>query len=245
VGGIRNPQSRNPSKVYFSIMHLTLLILFSVLFPVTHIVLSHSAIRASLIRAVRGEWPFRGLHSLVSFVTLGGAVAVFWGHRHLGPVLWEVSPLIERIAALPLMLLALVLLVLAVTSPSPASMVPGRLEARGIVRVTRHPMNVAFALFGLAHLAANGALGDLFFFGQFVVLGLLGPLHQDARLARERGEAYLQFLRQTSLLPFAAIASGRNRFAARELALPMVLTGVAAFVALMVFHGRLFGVDLL
>jgi uncharacterized membrane protein len=225
-------------------MYLTLLVVFCVLFPLTHVLLSHGGIRAGLIRALRGEWPFRGLYSLVSFVTLGGAAAIYWGHRHMGPIVWEVSPTVERVVALPLMLASLVLLVLSLANPSPASMMPGKLEARGIVRVTRHPMNMAFALFGIAHMVANGALGDLFFFGQFVVLGVLGPLHQDARLAREKGDAYREFRRQTSLIPFAAILRGRNRFDASELAFPMFLIGVVAFVALVVFHGRLFGVEL-
>lgn len=225
-------------------MYLTLLIVFCVLFPLTHILLSHGAIRSGLITALRGEWPFRGLYSLVSFVTLGGAAVIYWSHRHLGSVLWEVSPIVERVVALPLMLAALVLLVLSLATPSPASMMPGKLEARGIIRLTRHPMNMAFALFGIAHLVANGALGDVFFFGQFVVLGVLGPLHQDARMARERGDAYLEFRRQTSLIPFGAIVRGRNRFEASELAFPMFLIGVVGFVALVVFHGRLFGVDL-
>jgi uncharacterized membrane protein len=225
-------------------MYLILLIAFSVLFPLTHIVMSHGRIRSGLITGVRGEWPFRGLYSLVSFVTLGGSVAIFWGHRHMGPILWQVPRIIELVVALPLMLLALVLLVLSLATPSPASMVPGSFEARGVLRITRHPMNMAFALFGLVHVVANGTLGDAFFFGQFVVLGIVGAYHQDARKAREKGEAYAQFGRRTSVLPFVAILRGRNRLAADELAFPLFLVAVAAFVALVVFHGRLFGADL-
>lgn len=225
-------------------MTLTILIVLCVLFPLTHILLSHGSIRSGLVTALRGEWPFRGLYSLVSFATLGGAVVIYWGDRHLGPVFWEAPRIVELVVALPLMLLAMVLLVLAFASPSPASMIGGKLEARGIVRVTRHPMNMALALFGIAHLVANGSLGDVFFFGQFVILGVLGPYHLDARMARNKGEDYQEFKRQTSVIPFGAIIRGRNRFAADELALPMFVIGVAAFVALVVFHGRLMGVDL-
>jgi uncharacterized membrane protein len=225
-------------------MYLTLLILFSVLFPLTHIVLSHGSIRAGLIRTLRGEWPFRGFYSLVSFATLGGAVAIYWGHRHMGPVLWELDPMLERVIALPLMLFALVLLVLSLANPSAASMLPGTAEARGVLRITRHPMNMAFALFGLAHLVANGFLGDVFFFGQFLVLGVLGAYHMDTRMVRTKGEGFAEFKRQTSVLPFVAILRGRNRLEAGELAFPMFLIGVIAFVTLVVFHGRLFGVDL-
>jgi uncharacterized membrane protein len=225
-------------------MTLTVLIVLCVAFPLTHILMSHGGIRSGLITALRGEWPFRGLYTLVSFATLGGAAVIYWGNRHLGPVLWEVPRIVELVVALPLMLLAMVLLVLAFASPSPASMIGGKLEPRGIIRVTRHPMNIAFALFGLAHMVANGALGDLFFFGQFFVLGALGPYHLDARMARDKGEAYQEFKRQTSVIPFAAILRGRNRFEAGELAFPMVLVGIAGFVALVIFHGKLMGVDL-
>jgi uncharacterized membrane protein len=225
-------------------MNLTFIIVFSVLFPLTHILLSHPPIRSGLVKALRGEWPFRGFYSLVSFVTLGGSIGFYWSNRHLGPFLWEVSPLVERIIALPLMLFALVLLFLMMATPSPTSMMPGALEARGVLRITRHPMNMAFALFGLAHIIANGALGDVFFFGQFLVLGVLGAYHQDARKKKEGGDEVRAFMKQTSVLPFVAIMRGRNRLEASELAFPLFVLGVIAFVALAVFHGRLFGVDL-
>jgi uncharacterized membrane protein len=121
-------------------------------------------------------------------------------------------------------------------------MMPGAIAVRGILRVTRHPMNMAIALFGLAHLVANGFLGDVFFFGQFVALGVLGSYHQDARKAHVKGEPYRQFMKQTSVLPFAAVLTGRTHLKADEVAFPLFLIGVALFVALVVFHGRLFGV---
>jgi uncharacterized membrane protein len=223
-------------------MNLILIIAFSVLFPASHILMSHGSIRARLIESLRGEWPFRGVYSLVSFLTLGPAIAIWWGHRQLGPELWDLPFWIERAVALPLMLLALVLLSLMLAAPSPAGLMPGAPLARGVLRVTRHPMNIAFACFGLAHLVANGYLGDLFFFGQFVVVGLLGSYHQDSRKLKEKGEAYQEFVRQTSVIPFAAILRGKTRLEAEELGFPLFLIGVAAFVLLVVFHGRLFGV---
>ena len=67
---------------------------------------------------------------------------------------------------------------------------------------------------------------------------------QDARKVREKGEAFLQFKRQTSVIPFVAILRGRNRLEAGELGFPLFVIAVAAFVALVVFHGRLFGIAL-
>lgn len=223
-------------------MNLTLIVAFSVLFPLTHILMSHGSIRSSLVTALRGEWPFRAVYSVVSFLTLGASVAIWWGHRQLGPELWDLPFWLTRSVALPLMLLALVLLVLMLAAPSPASMLPGVPKVHGVLRITRHPLNMAFAAFGLAHLIANGFLGDVFFFGQFVALGVLGAYHQDTRKAREKGDAYREFMRQTSVLPFAAMVLGKTKLEADDIAFPLFLIAVAAFVALVIFHGRLFGV---
>ena len=224
-------------------MILTLIVVCSVGFVLSHLLLSHGEIRAQLAGRL-GEWPFRGLYSLVSFLTFGPAAVLWWQNRHLGPVLWEFNPWVERGVALVLMLLAIELFVLMLANPSPASMMPGNNEPHGILRVTRHPMNMSFALFGLAHLFANGALGDVAFFSMFVLVGLLGPFHMDARLKKSRGEDFAEFLRQTSVIPFVAIARGRTTFKADEISFPLFVIGVLIFVALVIFHGRLFGAEI-
>jgi uncharacterized membrane protein len=224
-------------------MVLTLIVVFSALFVVTHFGLSHGAIRENLV-AKLGEWPFRGLYSLVSFLTFGPAAVLWWQNRHLGPVLWELNPWVERGIALVLMLVAIQLLVLMLANPSPASMMPGNNEPHGILRVTRHPMNMGLALFGIAHLAANGALGDVAFFSMFVLVGLFGPFHMDARLKKKRGEGFAEFCRKTSVIPFVAIARGRTAFKPEEISFPLFLVGVVLYVVLVIFHGRFFGADL-
>lgn len=226
-------------------MLLTLLIAFSALFAATHLGLSHGRVREGLI-AQFGPMGFRGIYSLISLGTLAPAAVIFWYERHAGPVLWVLPWWAELAIALPLMLLAAILLALSLATPSPIGFVPTRPEARGVLRITRHPMNMALALFGLAHLVANGALGDVAFFGfGFVVVGLAGAFHQDVRIGRKRGEELREFRRTTSVLPFLAILRGRQRLELAELAWPMVGLGVIAWVALVVFHGRLFGAPLL
>ena len=221
---------------------LILILAFSLLFPASHMLLSHGRIRETLVRLLGGEWRFRGVHTLVSFVTFFPLVFVWWENRGLGPELWNLPFRIERAIALPLMLLAVVLFVMMLATPSPASMRPGATVARGILSVTRHPMNMAFACFGLAHVVTNGFLGDVFFFGQFAVLGLAGAFHQDARLARTRGEHLREFMVATSVLPFAAILQGRSRLATDRRTLAMFLIALAVFVALVLLHQRLVGV---
>jgi uncharacterized membrane protein len=221
-------------------MILTLIVVFSMLFMLTHIGLSHGTIRQGLVDKL-GQWPFRGLYSLVSLGTLGPAAVLWWQNRHLGPALWEIPWWPERIIAGVLVLFALLLFFQSLATPSPASMAPAKTQVRGILRITRHPMNMALALWGLAHLLANSTFGDVAFFGSFVVVGVLGAYHMDARIKRQKGEPFVEFCRQTSVLPFGAIARGRNRLAVDEMSFPLAAIGVAVFVALVVFHSRFFG----
>lgn len=224
-------------------MVLILIVVFSALFVATHLGMSHGVVRENLV-AKLGQWPFRGLYSVVSFLTLGPAAVLWWQNRHLGPVLWEFSPWVERGVALVLMLVAVELIVLMLANPSPASMMPGDNEPRGILRVTRHPMNMGLALFGVAHILANGTVGDVAFFGAFVVVGVAGPFHMDARLKKQRGEGFDEFCRQTSVVPFVAMIRGRTKFRPEEISFPLFLIGVIVYIALVVFHGRFFGADI-
>ena len=224
-------------------MPLILVVLLSVLFVVTHIGMAHGAIRQGLIDRL-GLWPYRGLYSLVSFVTLGGAAVILWNHRHLGPVLFQLPWWAELTIALPSMWFACVLITLSLANPSPASMMPTAYEPRGVLRITRHPMNMGFALFGFAHLLANGALGDVAFFGSFLVVGLFGAYHQDRRFARGASEKMVGFRAQTSVLPFAAVLRRKIRLEIRELSVPMLVIATAVWAALAFFHGRFFGAGL-
>jgi len=235
---------RAPAVLYTVAMssNLILILAFSLLFPASHMLLSHGRIRETLVRLLGGEWRFRAVYTLVSFVTFFPLVFVWWAHRGLGPVLWELPSWLERAIALPLMLLAVVLFVMMLAAPSPASMRPGASVVRGILCVTRHPMNMAFACFGLAHVAANGFLGDVFFFGQFAVLGLAGAFHQDARLARNRDERFREFAAATSVLPFVAILRGTTRLVFDRRSVVMLLIAIAVFAGLVAAHQRLFGV---
>jgi uncharacterized membrane protein len=224
-------------------MTLTLIVLFSVLFVLTHLVLSHGSIREGFVKTM-GEWPFRGLYSLISFLTLGPAAVLWWQNRHLGGVLWELPFWGERIVAGLLVLFGFFLLFQLLATPSPASMMPAKNEARGVLRITRHPMNMGISMWALAHLLANGTVGDVAFFGSFVVVGILGPYHMDARLKKTRGEDFIAFCKQTSVMPFSAILGRRNRLAIDELSFPLAFIAVVVFVVLTIFHSRLFGGEL-
>jgi len=221
-------------------MALFALILLSSLFALTHIGMSHGKIRRRLIQKLGGQ-PFRGLYSLVSFLTLGGAIWVFAGHRNLGPLLWQTPAWLYPILYL-LMLLGLMLFVMSFVTPSPISMVAKSMIPKGVLRVTRHPMNMGLAAFGLSHMLANGSLGDLFFFGSIFVVGFFGAYHQDRRKADEQGHSLEAFRKQTSILPFAAILQGRNHLKLEEFRIPVLALILAGYLALILLHERLFGV---
>jgi uncharacterized membrane protein len=225
-------------------MGLAMSIVLSFLFAATHIGLSHGNVRRRLIEKL-GTWPFRGVYSLISIVTLGGAALAYWDVRHLGePTLWTAPTWLAAIVAYPLMFVALELFALMLGTPSPVSMMPAKAEPRGVLRITRHPMNMAFSCFGIAHAFATGTLAGVCFFGSIFVVGFFGAYHQDRRKANAGDEAFLAFRRETSVFPFAAILFRKTRPALSELSLPLLIIGLAAFAALIVFHGRLFGVDL-
>jgi uncharacterized membrane protein len=221
-------------------MALVMLIVFSVLFALTHIIMSHGGIRAGLIEKL-GEMPFRGVYSLVALVTLGGAIALFAGHKGAGPVLWNTPGWLFPVVWL-LVLLAFVLVLSSLANPSPTGMMPAKIEARGILRVTRHPMNMGLAMWALGHTIANGKLADVFFFGSIFVVGFIGAYHQDRRKARERGDEFKDFQKKTSILPFAAVITGKTRLEFSELSVPLLAIAAVAFIIILFLHNKLFGV---
>ena len=53
--------------------------------------------------------------------------------------------------------------------------------ARGILRITRHPVQWGILLWAAAHLLARGDLKSAIFFGGFALLSALGMLLIDSR----------------------------------------------------------------
>jgi uncharacterized membrane protein len=191
------------------------------------------------VRAI-GEKGYLGVYSAAAFATLGWMI---WAYLRapLQP-LWPGLRLVP-LAAMPV---ALVLVVAAVSSRNPtAVMQAGALRsaepARGIVRVTRHPMMWGVMLWAAAHVLARGDRAALVFFGGFFVLAALGTVAIDARKAGTLGEDWKRFAAVTSNVPFGAIAAGRNRFVWREIGWARVVVALAAYAVLILAHPYLFG----
>jgi uncharacterized membrane protein len=101
----------------------------------------------------------------------------------------------------------------------------------------------AFALWGLAHIPINGDLRSLLLFSSMTALAFIGMVHIDARRARAFPDAWAPIARTTSVIPFAAIASGRNKLVLREIGIVRVLIGLFFWAAFLHLHKGIIGVS--
>jgi uncharacterized membrane protein len=213
------------------------LIFACVAFVAAHFV-SSTPLRGALVRSV-GEKAYLGVYSLAAFATLGWMIWAY-GRAPLAP-LWQGLRLLPAIV----MPFSFILIACGLFARNPTIVGADRLlksaePARGIIRVTRHPMMWGFMLWSGAHLLARGDLKSTVFFGTFFVLAGLGALLIDRRKARSLGDDWRRFAAVTSYLPFGAIAQGRNRFDAREIGWRNPAIGLALYVIVFWFHPLFF-----
>jgi uncharacterized membrane protein len=217
---------------------LTQLVFATLAFVVTHFA-SSTPLRRAIAGAV-GEKAWIGLYSLVAFATIGWMASAY-GRAPLQPV-WPGL----RLVPLLVMPVALVLLAGGLLGRNPTAVMQERAmkssdPARGMIRVTRHPVMWAIALWAAAHVLARGDLASAVFFGGFLVVALLGTVLIDARKRAALGEDWRRFAAVTSSVPFGAIVAGRNRFAAGEIGWRTLVVAAAAYVALLAAHPLVFG----
>lgn len=207
-----------------------MLALASAAFLATHFV-SSTPLRAALVAKI-GEWPYVGLYSAVAFLTLGWMAwafaqapreALFSGFREISFVLMPI---------------AFVLLACGFgrnpTLVGADKLLKSEEPARGMIRVTRHPIMWGFMLWAAAHILARGDVKALIFFGTFLLVAGIGTLAMDAR--KRANPDWARFAAVTSHIPFAAIVQGRNRIVWREIGWLRPLIGLAAFFAVLSFH---------
>jgi len=202
-------------------------------------VLPSTPLRPALVRAL-GEGPYLGAFSLATVAAIVWMVVAY----NAAPA----TPLWPGLRALPAaaMPFAFILIASGVMTPNPTAVAQGRLlarpePARGIIRITRHPVMWGIMLWSGAHILARGELKSTVFFGSFLVLAGLGTLLQDARKAKVHGEDWKRFAAVTSNLPFAAIAQGRNRLALGEIGVVQIVFGLVLFGGMFLAHTWLFG----
>ena len=219
------------------------LVIATALFLVSHIGLSSTPLRGILVGAI-GEKPFKGLFSIVSLGALVWMVMAY--NAPASPPLWEPP---EFLAYLPLVVmpLAMILLVTGLSTGNPASLgqekvVKNKTPARGIVRVTRHPVQWGILLWSGAHILVNGDQGSLVFFGGFFLLALAGPFLIDRKRKATLGAGWEAFAAVTSNVPFVAILAGRNSLKPGEIGWLRVAVALLLYGGLILAHPWVFGV---
>jgi len=135
-------------------MGLALEILGLVVFLGAHVFVTMRDHRAAVAARI-GEWPYRGLFSLVSII---GIVLIGYGfaaYRAAGPIAVWYPPGWTRHIVVALMWPASIMIA--------AAYIPGNIK-----RVLKHPMLVGVKTWAFAHLCANGDLGSIILFGSIL-----------------------------------------------------------------------------
>ena len=214
---------------------MTALVLATAAFLLTHFVAS-TPLRAKLVGAM-GEWPYRGAYSAVALITFGWMI---WAYTHTErEVLWT------GMRELPVIVMPFALVLIACgyfrnpTMVGAEGLLRSQDPARGMIRVTRHPIMWGLMLWAGAHVLALGELKALIFFGSFLVLAGIGTVAMDRR--KRANPDWPRFAAATSHIPFVAIAQGRNRLDLAEIGWKRPLIGLGVFAVLLALHPWLFG----
>lgn len=225
---------------------MTMLIAAAAFFVLLHLLVSGTSLRGALVK-VMGEGAYMGLFSLAS---VGGIVWLSMAYgdaRGSGEIHWDAGAG-ARHAAILLMLISLLLVVPGLTTPNPTSVKQeGALNrpdaVKGMLRITRHPFLWGVAIWGLAHLLANGDTPSLILFGAMLALAVFGTASIDAKRRKAVGPAWDAFAAQTSNLPFAAILAGKQSLRLGEIGWWRILLAIVVWAGLLFAHPRLFGVS--
>lgn len=216
---------------------LTHLMLATASFVGTHFLMSHP-FRAGLVRRV-GETGFLGLYSLVAAITLGWMVWIAWTMPPFAPH-WVAPLWVFDWAAPVLMLLASILLVGANIGnpafPDPKGAATIVRPATGVFAITRHPMNWAFIIWALTHIALSGGPANLVIAGGILTLTFFGSLLQDRKKQSLLGDAWRGWEARTSFIPFAAIVDGRIPVKAIWPGIIPLIGGIVLWLAATYFH---------
>jgi uncharacterized membrane protein len=211
---------------------MTNLVAATAAFLATHFV-SSTPLRPKLARAL-GEWPYRGVYSLVALATL---VWMLWAYAAAPrEALLPWTPLRQ----LPVFVMPFAFVLIACGYwRNPTMVGADRLlksddPARGIIRITRHPIMWGLMLWAAAHILAKADLASLVFFGGFLALAAFGTLAMDAR--KRSNPDWPRFAAVTSHVPFMAVAQGRNRIVWREIGWLRPALGFALFLGVFFLH---------
>src|SRR3954470_714090 len=165
------------------------LVLATAAFLLTHFVTS-TPLRPKLVAAM-GEWPYRGAYSVVAFITLGWMI---WAYAHA-----PLEHLWTGLRWLPVVVMPVAFVLIACgyfrnpTMVGAEKLLKSEDPARGVIRITRHPIMWAIMLWALSHVLARGDVRAVIFFGGMFALAGLGTLLMDSRKKKTLGDDWKRF----------------------------------------------------
>lgn len=218
------------------------LLLAAIFFTGIHLGVAGTTIRDRAVAAL-GQSGYRVAFSIATVVGLAWLVMAY--NRAPYVVTWGTLEWWKPFAII-LMLPASLLVVIGLTTPNPTAIAQEDRLAQppqGIVRVTRHPFLTGVGLWALVHLIGDGDVASLVFFAVWAVVALAGTVSIDRKRERLFGAAWEPFAAQTSIVPFAAIAAGRNRFRPDEISAWRWGAAVVVYVLMLVGHADVIGVS--
>ena len=193
---------------------MTTLVAATIVFLATHFIAS-TPLRPVMVSPI-GEWPYRGAYSLVALVTL---IWMGWAYGNAPrEMLWTRTGAKHRTSSCRI---AFVLLACGYgrnpTMVGAEKLLKSEDPARGMIRITRHPIMWGIMLWAAAHIVARGDLKSLVFFGGLLALAAIGTLADGCAEEIQSGLAALRGGRartcRSSPSPRAATASAGARSA--------------------------------
>lgn len=225
---------------------MTNLIAASLVFLAIHFLISGTRIRDAITAAI-AEWSYLGAFALASLIAIVwltsayNAASVSAENR----VLYDLGIGVRHLA-IPVVALAFLLGIQGLLAPNPTSVQQEGAAAsegtvKGVLRITRHPFLWGVMIWSAFHLAANGDLASVIFFGTFLVLAFIGTFLIDAKRKRRLGAVWDAYAYKTSNIPFGAALSGRNKLKIGESFGERFWVAAATFVIVLFVHAWLFG----
>jgi len=211
-------------------------------FLVAHLIPASRGLRARLI-LLMGRTAYLAVYSLLSLALLGWLIVA--AQRAETVWLWDPAPWQWHVPFIA-MPMATFLLVAGLLSANPLSIsLRGGTEPGPITAVTRHPVLWAFLIWAAAHIPPNGTVVALLLFGAMALFSLLGFVLLDLKARKRLGpERWRMVAAGTSVLPFAALLSGRARWSAlRALVLPALMALAVYVWFVLQGHALLIGPD--
>lgn len=201
------------------------------------------------LTAALGQRGYLVFYSLLSTVLL---VWLIWAALDAPYVeIWAPAEWLTYVPVL-LMPVAFMLFLAALFQPNPfsVSFVKAGYDAEkpGVLRITRHPILVSFAVWALAHVPANGDLVSIVLFGSLGLFAVLGAMAMERVTRRRMGDDWAAAARATcgfSLAAFFHALIGGGRALDHGLGVWVwFMLGLVGYVLFLLYaHILLFGVD--